>query len=79
MSDLQGAQHAGLRDLLNGFAQRHVNGDQHRAQLVIGQHHAHGHLLHRHAQVRRCFSLKQLGVAWKAAEWLACGSQRLLV
>jgi hypothetical protein len=42
-----------------------MDADQHGAQLVVGQHHAHRHLRHRHAQVRGRLGLQQLGVAGK--------------
>jgi len=76
IGDAQGLQHAFQRHRLYRFAQRHVNADQHGAQLVVGQHHAHRHLLQGHAGVSRGFGLQQLGVARVRQ---AGGSQGLLV
>jgi hypothetical protein len=68
-----GFEHAGQRHLLNGLPQRHMNGDQHGFELVIGQHHAHGG---RHLARRAAFGLQQLGVPGVG---LARQGQRLFV
>jgi hypothetical protein len=39
-----------------------VNADQHGAQLVVGQHHAHRHAVHREARMGGGFGLQQFGV-----------------
>jgi hypothetical protein len=61
--DAQRLQHPLQRHRLDRLAQRHVDADQHRAQFVVGQHHAHRHLRERHAGVRRGLGLQQFGVA----------------
>jgi hypothetical protein len=68
IADLQGLQHVGAVDAFDGVAQRHVHGDQHHAQLGVGQHHAHRHTA---GQL-----LQHLGVARIGA---ACGVQGFLV
>jgi hypothetical protein len=53
-----------------------MNADQHRAQLVTGQHHAHRHGCQRHALVGCRLGLQQFGVP---REGHTGGRQRLLV
>ena len=76
MGDLQRLQHVVLRHRRNRIAQRHMDADQHGAQLVVGQHHAHGHAGQRHALVGGGLGLQQLGVPRKIH---ARSRQRLLV
>ena len=76
MGDAQGLQDVGLGHGVQRRAQRHMDADQHGAQLVVGQHHAHRHLGNGHAGVVRSFGLQQLGVTRKIH---ACQRQRLFV
>ena len=41
VSNPNGAEHSLMRHRVDGTAQRHVDGHQHTAQFVVGQHHAH--------------------------------------
>jgi len=61
--DLQGLQQVALRHGGQRVAQGHMDADQHGAQLIAGQHHAHGHVGQRNACVRSRLGLQQLGVA----------------
>ena len=64
-------------DGLDRVAQRHVDADQHGAQFVVGQHHAHRHVAPAATPAcARGLGLQQLGVA---RERHAGGGQRLLV
>ena len=49
VGDAQRLQHGVESHGLDGPAQRQVDGDQHDAQLIVGQHHAHGRWLGPHA------------------------------
>ena len=56
-----------------------MDAHEHGAQLVIRQHHAHGHLVHLLAEKGRGRGLQQLGVAGKGVVRRAGGRQGLLV
>jgi len=73
MGDLQRLQHGLEGHGLDGLPQRLVDGDQHHAQFVVGQHHAHRR---RRLARRRRQRLQHLGVAGEAD---AGSRQRLLV
>ncbi len=58
MRDLHGLQHVGLgRQHQSHRAGSTCDADQHRAQLIACQHHAHRHRIHRHALVGGGFGL----------------------
>ena len=61
----QGLHNVLVRYGLQRLAQADVDADQHGAQLVVGQHHAHGHLRNRHPGVAGCLGLQQFGVPRK--------------
>ena len=66
MRDAQGLQNLRLGHGSNRITQRHMDADQHGAQLVIGQHHAHRHLRDGDAGMSGCFGLQQLGMTREA-------------
>jgi hypothetical protein len=76
MGDENRLQHVLGSHCRNRIAQRDMDADQHRAQRLVGQHHAHGHLLYGHARMLRRLGLQQLSVAGKIN---ARQMQRLLV
>ena len=76
VGDANGLQHMGGGNGVDRVAQGHMDADQHSAQRVVGQHHAHGHLLHGHPRMARRFGLQQLGMP---GEIYARQMQRLLV
>jgi hypothetical protein len=59
MRDAQGLQDLRPGHGLDGLAQRDMDADQHGAQLVVGQHHAHRHLLERNARMGGRLGLQQ--------------------
>ena len=59
VGDAQGLEDGVVRDRVDRVAQRHVDGDQHGPQLVVGQHHAH----RRRRGAGRRQRLQHLGVA----------------
>ena len=59
VGDAQGLEHGIEGDRVDRLAQRHVDRDEHRAQLVVGQHHAH----RRHDAAARRQRLQHFGVA----------------
>ena len=61
--DAQGLQHIGRRHRFERIAQRDMDADQHGAQLVVRQHHAHWQLGDRTAQVRGRQRLQEFGMA----------------
>ena len=72
VGDAQRLQHGVEVDRVDGAAQRQVDGHQHHAQLVVGQHHAH-----RRRRRRRGASACSISV-WPG-KGHAGGGQRLLV
>ena len=76
MCDLHGLQHVGLGHSSNRIAQGHMDADQHRAQFIACQHHAHRHRIQSHALVGGSLGLQQFGVTRVVH---ACSSERLFV
>jgi hypothetical protein len=64
--DLQGLQHIVEGHRVDGIPQRNMDADQHGAQFVICQHHAHRHLLRPACPGWRAARLQQFGVARKS-------------
>ena len=63
--DLQGLQHVVLRHPIQRFSQTEVNADQNGSQLIVGQHHAHRHVVNRYPGILRGLRLEQFGVSGK--------------
>ncbi|MPN12085.1 hypothetical protein SDC9_159395 [bioreactor metagenome] len=76
MRDAQGLQDLRPGHGLDGLAQRDMDADQHGAQLVVRQHHAHRHLFQRNARMGSRLGLQKFRVP---GESHACQMQRLLV
>ena len=79
MGNQQRLQHIVESHGLQGLAQRQVNTHQHRAQLLVGQHHPHWQLVHRRVKVLSGNRLQHFGMAWIAVIGRASGVQSLFV
>ena len=79
VGDAYGFQHRRFSHGLDGLAQGQVDADQHGAQFLVGQHHAHRQKRHRNTRMPGGQRLQDLGMTGKTIKRRARCGQALFV